>query len=60
MGAAMNVLFITADQWRGDCLSALGQSCLETPDLDRLAREGVPFRRHVSQATLSHGPRQRD
>ena len=22
MGAPMNVLFITADQWRGDCLSS--------------------------------------
>lgn len=46
----MNVLFITADQWRGDCLSALGHPCLKTPNLDRLAREGVLFRRHYAQA----------
>ena len=39
MNAAMNVLFITADQWRGDCLSALGHTCLKTPNLDRLARD---------------------
>ena len=46
-----NILFITADQWRGDCLSALGHPCLRTPNLDRLAAEGVLFRRHYSQAT---------
>ena len=51
MSAAMNVLFITADQWRGDCLSALGHPCLKTPNLDRLAREGVLFQRHYAQAT---------
>ncbi len=51
MNAAMNVLFITADQWRGDCLSALGHPCVETPNLDRLARDGVLFRQHYAQAT---------
>ena len=48
---AGNVLFITADQWRGDCLSALGHPCLRTPQLDALAREGVIFRRHYAQAS---------
>ncbi len=47
----MNVLFITADQWRGDCLSAAGHPCLGTPNLDRLAAEGVRFARHYSQST---------
>ena len=47
----MNVLFITADQWRGDCLSAYGHPCLKTPHLDALADDGVLFRRHYSQAT---------
>ena len=51
MNAAMNVLFITADQWRGDCLSALGHPCLKTPNLDRLARDGVLFHQHYAQAT---------
>ena len=51
MTAPGKVLFITADQWRGDCLSALGHPCLKTPNLDRLAREGVLFRRHYAQAT---------
>jgi arylsulfatase A-like enzyme len=45
-----NVLFITADQWRGDCLGAFGHACLRTPVLDALAAEGVAFRRHFSQA----------
>ena len=46
-----NVLFITADQWRGECLSALGHAIVETPQLDALAAEGVLFRRHFAQAT---------
>ena len=47
----LNVLFITADQWRGDSLSALGHPCVRTPHLDRLAESGVLFTRHYSQAT---------
>ena len=46
-----NVLFITADQWRADCLSALGHPLVRTPNLDRLAAEGTLFRRHFAQAT---------
>jgi len=46
-----NVLFITADQWRGECLSALGHPCLKTPNLDRLAGDGMLFSKHYSQAT---------
>ncbi len=51
MSEIKNVLFITADQWRGDCLSAVGHPCLRTPNLDRLAADGVLFRRHYAQAT---------
>ncbi len=47
----MNVLFITADQWRGECLSALGHAHVHTPNLDALAREGVLFKSHYAQAT---------
>ncbi|HEX4571240.1 MAG TPA: sulfatase-like hydrolase/transferase, partial [Dongiaceae bacterium] len=43
------VLFIAADQWRGECLSALGHACVRTPHLDRLASQGVLFRRHYAQ-----------
>ena len=45
------VLFISADQWRGECLSALGHACVRTPHLDALAAEGVLFRRHYTQAS---------
>jgi arylsulfatase A-like enzyme len=46
-----NVLLITLDQWRADCLSAMGHPCLRTPHLDRLAADGVLFRRHYTQAS---------
>lgn len=44
-----NVLFITADQWRGECLSCLGHR-VQTPNLDMLASEGVLFKRHYANA----------
>jgi arylsulfatase A-like enzyme len=47
----MNLLLITADQWRADCLSAEGHPCVRTPHLDALAERGVRFRRHFAQAT---------
>jgi arylsulfatase A-like enzyme len=45
-----NVLLITVDQWRGDCLGAAGHPVVRTPNLDALAAEGVLFRRHYAQA----------
>jgi arylsulfatase A-like enzyme len=50
MAAPLNVLFITADQWRGDCLSALGHPVVRTPNLDALAAAGVLFKRHFANA----------
>ena len=35
-----NVLFITFDELRGDCLSALEHPTVNTPVLDALARRG--------------------
>lgn len=46
-----NVLFICADQWRGDCLSALGHPVVRTPNIDALAKDGVVFRNHFGQCT---------
>lgn len=46
----MNVLLVTLDQFRGDCLSVAGHPVVRTPTLDRLAGEGVRFARHYSQA----------
>ena len=45
-----NVLFITADQMRADCLSALGHPAVKTPNLDRLAAEGLLFAEHYAQS----------
>lgn len=44
-----NILFITADQWRGDCLSSVGHPVVRTPHLDALAADGVLFRNHFAQ-----------
>ena len=46
----LNVLFVTVDQWRGDCLGSAGHPVVRTPNLDRLAAGGVSFRRHFAQA----------
>lgn len=47
----MNILFITADQWRGECLSLLGHPHVKTPHLDAIAAGGTTFARHYAQAT---------
>ena len=48
---APNVLFITLDQFRADCLSAAWHPVVRTPNLDELSRQGVRFARHYSQAS---------
>ncbi len=45
----MNVLLITLDEFRADCLSIAGHPLVKTPHLDRLARNGVRFAQHYSQ-----------
>ena len=50
-----NVLLIVVDQWRADCVPHLGTPHLRTPNLDRLCREGVTFRNHVT-TTVPCGP----
>lgn len=63
MSRPKNVLFITADQWRGDALGALAHPVVKTPHLDALATEGSLFARHFantapcspSRATLHTG-----
>ncbi len=49
MTKLVNILFITADQWRGDSLSALSHPTVKTPHLDALAADGVLFRNHFAQ-----------
>jgi len=43
-----NILLVTADQWRGDCISALGHPDVKTPNLDALIADGVTFENHYS------------
>ena len=46
---SLNVLLITLDQFRADCLSVAGHPLVKTPNLDRLARNGVRLTKHYSQ-----------
>ena len=50
MASQRNVLLIVVDQWRADFMPVLGADFLRTPNLDRLCREGVTFRNHVTTA----------
>jgi arylsulfatase A-like enzyme len=43
-----NVIFICTDQQRFDSLGCLGHPSVRTPNLDRLAGEGVRFARHIT------------
>ncbi len=46
-----NILFICADQWRADCIGALGHPHVKTPNLDALIADGVLFENHFGQCT---------
>lgn len=45
----LNILLITADQFRADCLSVVGHPCVRTPNIDALAADGMLFTRHFGQ-----------
>src|SRR3954447_183851 len=47
--AQPNVLFLFADDMRADTIAALGNPIIQTPNLDRLVRSGVSFRRAYMQ-----------
>ena len=49
-GKRPNILLISCDQWRGECLSAVGHPVVKTPNADALGAEGVVFRRHYAGA----------
>lgn len=38
-----NILLLMTDQHRGDCLGCAGNKVIKTPNIDRIAREGVRF-----------------
>lgn len=48
-----NLVFIMADQWRGDALGCLNREPVKTPNLDALARLGVNFTQAVSSYPVS-------
>lgn len=43
-----NVLFVTADQWRSDCLGVAGHPVVRTPHVDAIAGDGARFARHYA------------
>lgn len=47
-----NVLFILTDDQRYDALSCMGHPHLKTPNIDRLAQEGLLFRNHFCTTSL--------
>jgi arylsulfatase A-like enzyme len=47
-----NLLFIITDQQRFDALSISGNKILKTPNLDRLAKQGVWFRNAYTQCAV--------
>ena len=55
MAKQKNILFITLDQWRAECLSVLKHDNVKTPNIDALAAEGMLFKEHYCQA-LPCGP----
>jgi arylsulfatase A-like enzyme len=43
-----NILYLVADQWRAQATGYAGDPNVHTPNLDRLAKEGLQFRNAVS------------
>jgi choline-sulfatase len=50
-----NIVMIMADQLRKDCVGAYGNKVIRTPNLDRIAREGIVFE-HAYTSTPSCTP----
>jgi len=48
-----NLIYIISDQLRFDALSCMGNKIISTPNMDRLAAEGVIFTRAYSQCPVS-------
>lgn len=48
MDVQPNVLLVTLDQFRADCLGVAGHPLVQTPTLDRLAADGVRFTHHFA------------
>lgn len=51
-GNRPNILWICTDQQRADTIGALGNEYINTPNLDRLCREGTAFTRAFCQSPI--------
>ena len=45
----MNIIYILLDQVRKDMLGAYGHQIVKTPNIDRLAKDGVRFNNALRQ-----------
>ena len=52
-GINYNLLFITVDTLRADCLGCYGSEVAETPNIDQLAESGVMFRNCYASVPLT-------
>ncbi|MEM8876012.1 MAG: sulfatase-like hydrolase/transferase, partial [Planctomycetota bacterium] len=52
MALHYNILFLLADQLRADFLGCYGAECIDTPNIDALARSGVRFNRCLTPSPL--------
>jgi arylsulfatase A-like enzyme len=51
-GARPNVIFLLADDLRWDTLGCAGNEIIRTPNIDRLAKEGVSFRNTFATTSI--------
>ena len=51
-GKQPNVLILYADDWRHDTLGVAGHPVVKTPQLDRLAGQGVMFTRNCVTTSI--------
>jgi len=58
MSIRPNILLITADQLRWDCVGCYGNHAIQTPHIDRLAKNGIAFDQAYVPATLCVPSRQ--
>ncbi|MCL4851441.1 MAG: sulfatase-like hydrolase/transferase, partial [Bryobacteraceae bacterium] len=47
-----NILFLLTDDQRWDALGCMGRPVIETPHIDRLAREGVTFENNFCASAI--------
>lgn len=52
-GSELNIIFFTLDTTRADHLGCYGYENVETPNIDRLAKNGILFKNTICQAPLT-------